>query len=411
MKQNCPKCRGPLVTTSVDRKSFLECQRCGGRLLEKSVLARLGASSFTDTLGYLPLKQSGKGSMKCVDCGRPLVELPTEYDGKTINPDVCTICHMIWLEPDEFDHMVRYSPDLNDESASGAVSQVEVGVQTQTDFSEPEIVKHLTDKYGKRRSKVTTDPDGKRTRKTAFVVGEPPDRWWKWIPGLFLMPVRSETGPFKFNPRLTWALAAAIILVFILTIGDIQTAAVNWGLVPAEFWRHGGVTFITNFFLHAGLIHLIGNMWFLLVFGNDVEGAIGVRRYVILLTLSALVGDIAHILGDVNSTIPCIGASGGISGVLMFYALKFPRRSLSIVMWLFFVPIWVRLPALAYVLVCFVLLQILGMIVQLSGVTDVSYLAHMGGASVGFLLWLRWGGYNVEETNTEPTLAGGSVSA
>lgn len=413
MKQTCPKCRGPLVRASVEGGSFLECQRCGGRLLEKNVLARLGARSFTDTLRNLPLKQSGKGRMKCTVCGRPLVELPIGYDGKTLNPDVCLICEMIWLESDEYDHMLMSSPDLADESLPKAVSPEALGMQSQANSSETDIVKHLSAKYGMRKRTSTRKPDGERTRKSPFVVGEPPDRWWKWIPGLLVMPVRSETGPFKLNPRLTWALAATMILVFMLTIGDIQAAAVNWGLVPAEFWRNGGVTFVTNFFLHAGLLHLIGNTWFLLVFGNDVEGAIGPRRYVVLLVLSALLGNIFHILGDVNSTIPCIGASGGISGVLMFYALKFPRRSLSFVMWLFFVPLWIRLPALAYVLVCFVLLQILGVIVQLSGVTEVSYLAHMGGASVGFLLWLRWGRYNAAETENEPEpeLAGGSVIA
>jgi membrane associated rhomboid family serine protease len=121
----------------------------------------------------------------------------------------------------------------------------------------------------------------------------------------------------------------------------------RFGLIPAQAMRSGGLTFLTSFFLHAGVLHLVGNIYFLFVFGNDVENFLRPLRYFTLVALAAFIGDLAHIAADPSSQIPCVGASGGIAGVITFYALNFPEVKLGFLLrygWWWFR--WIRLPGL-----------------------------------------------------------------
>jgi len=144
---------------------------------------------------------------------------------------------------------------------------------------------------------------------------------------------------------------------------------------------------LTSFLLHGGILHLVSNMYFLLVFGDNVEDALGKAGYLGLIVAAALVGDLLHVIFDPRPQIPVVGASGGISGVILYYALKFPRAALGILLRILFYFRWVSLPAYVYV-GFWVLLQILGAFQQVAGVTNVSALAHLGGASVGAAAWL-----------------------
>src|SRR5204863_9416604 len=122
----------------------------------------------------------------------------------------------------------------------------------------------------------------------------------------------------------------------------LQEIVERFGLVPAQATRSGGLTFVTAFFLHGGILHLAGNIYFLLVFGDDVENFLGPIRYLVLIALAAFIGDLAHIAADPQSQIPCIGASGGIAAVVTFYALQFPRIRLGfLIRWYW----WIRFPA------------------------------------------------------------------
>ena len=192
------------------------------------------------------------------------------------------------------------------------------------------------------------------------------------------------------KPWTTWLLSAAIICISLLAFLNLRDVVHRFGLIPAEATRLGGLTFVTSFFLHAGIIHLVGNMYFLLAFGHAVENFLRPPRYLILIALAAFVGDLAHIALDPRSQIPCIGASGGIAGVITFYALNFPRMRLAFLMRLGFVWFrWIRLPAW-FVFVLWILFQIIGTLEQRAGMSSVSSAAHLGGAAVGLLGWLLW---------------------
>jgi membrane associated rhomboid family serine protease len=211
---------------------------------------------------------------------------------------------------------------------------------------------------------------------------------WSVLLGTFGLPIEAY-GPASTRPPLaTWALAAAILMVNVVTLIEPNGMSQDLGLIPARPFRLGGLTWITSFFLHGGVLHLLGNLYFLCLFGRAVEDCLGRGRYLLLVALADLVGNVAHVLLDPASDVPCIGASGGISGILAFYALRFPQARLAF-LWRPFVVLlqWMVMPAWgAFVL--WLLLQALGVVAQLGGMSDVSSLAHLGGATAGLAFWL-----------------------
>src|SRR5438132_13796115 len=127
-------------------------------------------------------------------------------------------------------------------------------------------------------------------------------------------------------------------------------------------------------------------MYFVRVFGDDVEKFLGPLRYIALIAIAAFVGDLVHIASAPNSAIPCIGASGGIAGVITFYALAFPQAKIGFLWRYFFYFRWVRLPAW-FVFVLWIFCQIIGAYVQQCRMSSVSSFAHLGGAAVGVIAW------------------------
>ena len=159
-------------------------------------------------------------------------------------------------------------------------------------------------------------------------------------------------------------------------------APLEWGLIPAELWRHGGLTLLTSFFLHGTPLHLIGNMYFLAIFGDNVEDLLGRGRYLGLLLMATVTGNLFHTAVRPFSLIPTIGASGGIAGVIVYYGLTFPGGRLRLLRFFRFVDLSVW-----GALVLWVSLQIIGTIVEATRGTHVGYAAHVGGAFTGLIFW------------------------
>ena len=146
------------------------------------------------------------------------------------------------------------------------------------------------------------------------------------ITAFFGMPVEFYPPAKKSRPVVTWFLVGLIVTASVHAFFHLQEAVQLFGLIPAQAFRLHGLTFVTSFFLHAGIIHLAGNMYFLLVFGDDVENFLGPLRYIALIALAAFVGDLLHIASAPASTIPCIGARAGLAGLISFYARHYRRR-------------------------------------------------------------------------------------
>lgn len=210
---------------------------------------------------------------------------------------------------------------------------------------------------------------------------------WKWALALLGVPVERDRFAVLRRPWLTWGLVGVTTLVSV-TAWFVPDLFSRFSLVPASAWRFGGLTFLTCFLLHGGILHLVGNMYFLLVFGDSVEDFLGKRLYLLLLLLATIAGNLVFVAANPGSTVPLVGASGGISGVIVFYGLQFPRvRLLIMVPSLFFYPLRIRAK---YALLLWVLLQVSGALAQMRGFSHIAFLAHLGGAGVGFAFWLIW---------------------
>jgi membrane associated rhomboid family serine protease len=224
-----------------------------------------------------------------------------------------------------------------------------------------------------------------------------------------VFPLRDE-NPTILTPVITIFLVAANVAVWILVQGggmsvDVLSDSVcRYGAIPAEITGNaagytsvelgpgitcqlGGLTFaavFTSMFLHGGWLHLIGNMWFLWIFGNNIEDSMGHLRFLLFYVLCGVLAAGAHILSQPASGIPTVGASGAISGVMGAYLLLYPRvRIYTLFIIIFFIRI-IPVPAWAILLWWFVI-QVISGSTSMAG-AGVAFWAHIGGFVAGVLL-------------------------
>lgn len=287
----------------------------------------------------------------------------TLSDQAKINVDVCRHCHFVWFDAHE----------------------VETLVPRQAQPPAPELPQKARELLAIREvERLSKQAEGSDSDSVA------PEEAWKQIAAFAGLPVEFDTPEEPRKPWTTWLLSAAIVCASLLAFPHLRDVVQRFGLIPAQATRLDGLTFVTSFFLHAGIIHLAGNMYFLLAFGHAVENFLRPLRYLTLIALAALIGDLAHIALDPNSQTPSIGASGGISGVIAFYALNFPRMRLAFLMrWGFVWFRWIRLQAW-FAFVLWVLFQFIGTLEQKAGMSSVSSAAHLGGAVMGVVAWIVW---------------------
>lgn len=211
-----------------------------------------------------------------------------------------------------------------------------------------------------------------------------------------------DDNPIRSTPAVTIALIAASVLVFLWQLGldprAGQIAVYRYGMIPATLFGHAGLspgldplapemTVLTSMFLHGGFMHLIGNMLFLWIFGNNVEDAMGHVRFAVFYGLCGIAAALTQGLVDPTSQIPMIGASGAVSGVLGAYVLLHPRAHVVTLLWLGFFVHMLRLPAVL-VLGGWIVMQIFN--AALSDPTEggVAWYAHIGGFAAGMILLL-----------------------
>jgi membrane associated rhomboid family serine protease len=202
---------------------------------------------------------------------------------------------------------------------------------------------------------------------------------------------------------MTWALIAVNVAVFLyeLTLppDELERLFYFFGIVPARYSHPEWATvaglpfddywpFVTCMFLHGGWAHIIGNMWTLWIFGDNVEDRMGPVRFLFFYLLTGLAAGLTHYFTNANSAVPTVGASGAIAGVLGAYFVLFPRAQIIVLVPIFFLPFFFQLPAVTYLLFWF-LSQILGGAIaglSSSQVGGIAFWAHAGGFVAGVLL-------------------------
>lgn len=217
-----------------------------------------------------------------------------------------------------------------------------------------------------------------------------------------MIPIR-DTIPSQHLPIATWFLILinSVIFFFELTMPEPARAQFFhlFGIIPARFthpdwalWIGFPIDdyfpFLTSMFLHGGWLHIIGNMWALWIFGDNVEDRMGPMRFIIFYLLCGLVAGMVHWFTNPNSTVPTVGASGAIAGVMGAYIVLFPRSRVVVLVPVLIFPFFFELPAVFYIGL-WALMQVFSGTMSLAdarAVGGVAWWAHVGGFSAGVVL-------------------------
>jgi membrane associated rhomboid family serine protease len=212
-----------------------------------------------------------------------------------------------------------------------------------------------------------------------------------------------DDNPTEIFPFVTLLLMGACVAVWVYVQGAgfsptaLENSVCVFGAIPAEVMggaggggpcRLGGLTWgglLTSMFLHGSWLHLIGNLWFLWIFGNNVEDSMGHGRFLVFYLLAGLVAAGSHVVAEPDSLLPMVGASGAISAIMGAYLLLYPRARVHT---LFIIIIFIRifpLPAWFFLLY-WLSIQLASSALQGSGGGGVAFWAHIGGFAAGVLL-------------------------
>ena len=217
-----------------------------------------------------------------------------------------------------------------------------------------------------------------------------------------MFPIRDH-NPSSCTPVVTWALIAINVVVFLSYFPALSVSEARiidfydtWALIPAEVTRGFDLhTILTSMFLHGGWLHLLGNMLFLFIFGDNLEDQMGPVPYLAFYLLAGLGAAAAQVFANPASPVPMVGASGAIAGVLGGYLLLFPRARVDVLLIIVFLIRIITVPAWI-VLGLWFAIQLFSGVATPADAGGVAYWAHAGGFVVGLglalPLWLRRGG-------------------
>ena len=210
-----------------------------------------------------------------------------------------------------------------------------------------------------------------------------------------MLPIGDDDSSRRTFPIVTYGLIALNFLFFLVELSGGDAFINQWSFVPARFAANPGAEFVTIFssmFMHAGWLHILGNMLYLFIFGDNVEDRLGHFRYLIFYLLCGIAATIAQYMFSIGSTVPNLGASGAIAGVLGAYIIMFPGERVRVLMG----RAVVQMSALV-VIGFWILLQVISSISTFTassqtGGGGVAYMAHIGGFLAGIVLTYVLGG-------------------
>ncbi len=202
-----------------------------------------------------------------------------------------------------------------------------------------------------------------------------------------MLPIGDDDSSRRTFPFVTYVLIALNVLFFVVELGNGDAFLMKWAFVPVRFLSDPSTDFLTLFssmFMHAGWVHLGGNMLYLWIFGDNVEDRFGHIKFLIFYLLCGLGATFAQLAFSAGSNIPNLGASGAIAGVLGAYILLFPQGKVRVlqgqqviqVSALIVIGLWIVLQFFSGI----------GSIANTAETGGVAYMAHIGGFIVGLVL-------------------------
>jgi len=327
------------------------------------VLRKDASTQFVKDL-LIAARENGRPSPRqCPFCGRPMKLVSLDTPQGRLDLDYCGLCNSVWFDPGEDQAVPTPPPAPSEEELSPKAREALALYQLKSQAEE----------------RSAFDEDG-------------PDSAWQYIPAILGFPVEFNDTPVSRRPWITWGMAAfmAALFVALMASGTLRAAIEQYGFVPQDWLRRQGATLLASFFLHGGVLHIVSNLYFFLVFADSVEDHLRPARFLLLLLGAHLAGLALHAAADPRGDIPLVGASGGIAGVLAYYAVTFPRAKLGFMLRLYWVFRWFRISAV-WALVLFVGIQLFGAWQQRMGFSNTSSFGHLGGLAVGLAagLWSR----------------------
>ena len=211
-----------------------------------------------------------------------------------------------------------------------------------------------------------------------------------------MIPIGDDNSMRRRTPIVTYLLLILNVIVFFLEINGGTAFVEKWAFIPARFLNDlasGIVTIFTSMFMHAGWLHLLGNMLYLWIFGDNVEDRFGHGKFLLFYILCGIAAAFAQMAVNPESSIPNVGASGAISGILASYLVLYPSGRIRV--WTgYYIA---HVPALL-VIGLWILLQLLSGFGSLSTAGEqggVAYMAHIGGFVAGLILTFFFRGKEV----------------
>lgn len=205
-----------------------------------------------------------------------------------------------------------------------------------------------------------------------------------------IIPYKDD-NPRVLVPYVTYTLVGINVVIFLFQKISADAFTNSFAIIPqtvSENFTYYVMTLITSMFLHGGLMHLGGNMLYLWIFADNIESVLGHVKFIIFYLASGLAAGILQTVIDPGSTIPVIGASGAIAGVLGAYMITFPRARVHTLVFLFVFITTIRIPAM-YVLGFWFLFQLTNGLITIGIDTTggIAWFAHIGGfvAGIGFI--------------------------
>ena len=226
-----------------------------------------------------------------------------------------------------------------------------------------------------------------------------------------MIPIKDD-NPTEGFPLVTVSIIVLNVIVFLIQIMNGPAAAevfiYRTAAIPYEITHLIDIapfgplwppfTLVSSVFVHADFLHLGGNMLFLWIFGDNIEERLGRVRFIVFYLFAGLVASFTQILADPNSTIPMIGASGAVAGILGVYFLLFPKAHVITLVWIAFFVKKVRIPAVIFLGLWFAL-QVLS---SLGGGDGIAWYAHIGGFMAGIAVVFTFGRLRAEAISKRP---------
>ncbi|HLO15915.1 MAG TPA: rhomboid family intramembrane serine protease [Anaerolineales bacterium] len=209
-----------------------------------------------------------------------------------------------------------------------------------------------------------------------------------------MIPIGDDDSARRLTPVVTYTLIALNVVVFLLELNSGDAFIERWAFVPSRFLANPAgdfATIFTSMFMHAGWVHLLGNMLYLWIFGDNVEDRLGHALFFVFYILCGLAATFAQTIVSLGSDVPNLGASGAIAGVLGAYIVMFPHERVNVLLGRAIVPM-----SALIVIGFWIVLQVFSQIGAFSASSQtgggVAYMAHIGGFIGGVILTFLLGG-------------------